>query len=58
MLVDIASDKDRNLNDWRALLQTAMEAAFEQACPHETPRQIKAFVAAKKLLTIKEKKNG
>jgi CRISPR system Cascade subunit CasA len=56
MLVEIASDDDRNLDDWRALLRKTMHEAFEQACPHETPRQIKAFVQAKRLLEIKEKK--
>ncbi|RKX40669.1 MAG: type I-E CRISPR-associated protein Cse1/CasA [Verrucomicrobia bacterium] len=55
MLVDIASNGERNLDDWRALLRRAMHDAFEQACPHETPRQIQAFVLAKKLLKIKEK---
>ena len=56
MLVDIASDEGRNLDDWRNLLRKTMHEAFEQACPHETPRQIKAYVQAKRLLEIKEKK--
>lgn len=58
MLVEIASDQDRNLDDWRNLLRKTMHEAFEQACPHETPRQIKAFVQAKRLLEIKEKKRA
>lgn len=58
MLVDIASDGNRNLDDWRNLLRKTMHEAFEQACPHETPRQIKAFVQAQRLLENKEKKLG
>lgn len=58
MLVEIASDQERNLDDWRALLRKTMHNAFEQSCPHETPRQIKAFVQAKKKLEIKEPKRG
>ena len=54
-LVDIASDRERNLDDWRVVLRKAMREAFEQACPHETPRQIQAFVLAKRFLKIKEK---
>lgn len=54
-LVEIAADGERNLDDWRGLLRRAMHNAFEQACPHETPRQVQAFVLAKKLLKIKEK---
>jgi hypothetical protein len=56
VLVKIAADENRNLDDWRALLRRAMHDAFEQACPHETSRQIQAFVLAKKSLKIKEKK--
>lgn len=57
-LVEIASDGERNLDDWRVLLRRSMHNAFEQACPHETPRQIQAFAQAKRLLKIKEKKDG
>jgi len=55
MLFDIASDEEQNLDDWRTMLRKTMHEAFEQACPHDTPRQIQAFVLAKKTLKIKEK---
>jgi hypothetical protein len=53
--VYIASDSERDLDDWRAVLRKAMFDAFDQACPHETPRQIQAYTQARKLLKIKEK---
>jgi CRISPR system Cascade subunit CasA len=58
LLVDIASDNQRNLDDWRTVLFRSRNASFEQACPHETPRQIQAFAQAKGLLKIKETKSG
>lgn len=57
-LVGIASDVERDLDDWRTVLRRAMRGAFEQACPHETPRQIQAFAQARRFLKIKEKKDG
>ena len=42
--------------DWRNLIYDAMNHAYETACPHETPRQIQAFVIGKRNLHIG--KNG
>ncbi|MBN2683635.1 MAG: type I-E CRISPR-associated protein Cse1/CasA [Pontiellaceae bacterium] len=58
VLVDIASDCERDLEDWRAVLWKTMHKAFEEACPHDTPRQIQAYAQAKGLLRIKEAKAG
>jgi CRISPR system Cascade subunit CasA len=58
LLVEIASDQKRDLDDWRAVLRKAMFDAFDHACPHETPRQIQAYAQARKLLRIKEKKDA
>lgn len=58
VLVDIASDQQRDLDDWRSILRTAMFDAFDHACPHETPRQIQAYAQARKLLRIKEKNDA
>lgn len=53
-LVQIASDLDRGFDDWRSVLRKAMFDAFDAACPHETPRQIEAYVQAKRFLKIRE----
>jgi CRISPR system Cascade subunit CasA len=53
LLLTIASDLDRDLDDWRKLLYSAMHEAFDKACPHDTPRQIQAYVQAKRSLKIK-----
>lgn len=54
MLVEIACDHERDLTDWSKQVYSAMNRAFEQACPHETPRQIQAFAQARRFLRIKE----
>lgn len=58
LLEEIATDWQRDLDDWRTVLRKAMFEAFKAACPHETPRQIRAYAKAKKLLRIKEKKDA
>jgi CRISPR type I-E-associated protein CasA/Cse1 len=57
-LVDIASDAERDLDDWRTVLRKAMFGAFDAACPHETPRQIEAYAQAKGMLKIRENKDA
>lgn len=58
LLVEIACESGRDLADWRKKVFSAMNRAFEQACPHETPRQIQAFAQARRFLKIKEKKDA
>jgi CRISPR system Cascade subunit CasA len=58
LLVKIACDSKRGLDDWRKQVFAAMNRAFEQVCPHETPRQIQAFAQARCFLKIKERKDG
>ena len=58
VLVDIASDGERDLDEWRTVLRKTMYKAFEEACPHDTPRQIQAYAQAKGLLRIREAKSG
>lgn len=54
VLVDIAASGELNLNAWRDLLRRTLRDAFEQACPHETARQIQVFAQARRLLAVKE----
>lgn len=58
LLIDIAADLERDLDDWRTVLRQAMFRAFDSACPHQTPRQIQAYAQARKLLRIKERNNA
>lgn len=52
-LLAIAGDTVQDLKDWKDLLWKARIKSYEQTCPHETPRQICAFVQGK---SIKQKK--
>jgi hypothetical protein len=58
LLLEIANDETRDFSDWKSRVYSAMNRAFEKACPHETPRQIQAFAQARRFLTIKERMDG
>ena len=51
-LIDLANTCV-DLAPWRKRCRQTMTEAFERACPHTTPRQIKAFVAGQKRLYLK-----
>jgi CRISPR system Cascade subunit CasA len=48
-----------DMADWNfSVLRKAMFGAFDAACPHETPRQIEAYVQTKRFLSIRENKDA
>lgn len=54
ILINTAVDQ-KSLNDaWYPLILRSMKSAFNQACPHTTPRQIQAFARAEKKLRLKK----
>jgi len=55
LLLKIANDVTKPMDEWEKLLYKTMLWAYEFACPKETPRQIQAYVLGKKYLTIKKK---
>jgi hypothetical protein len=39
----LGSPPEWHKSDWGRAVSSAMRAAFEVACPHETPRQMRAY---------------
>jgi CRISPR system Cascade subunit CasA len=57
-LIRLATDAESSdLEPWRKCCHQAMTEAYAQACPHATARQIKAFVAGRKKLYLKNSSN-
>ncbi len=54
VLIDAVANKKPLDDEWWRKIYSAMQSAFEYACPHETPRQIQAYAQAKALLTLKK----
>jgi CRISPR system Cascade subunit CasA len=51
------AEKQQELDAWKRRCRAAAHAAYRDACPAETPRQIEAFVEGYRvLLTLKKKK--
>lgn len=58
VLIDTACDESKSIeDDWSKLINEAMDHAYQATCAHETPRQIQAFVAGKKILVIRKDQN-
>ena len=53
MLVDIACDGKRPLEEWRLFLLKTTNESYRQICSHNTPRQIQAFAIGQRLIRIK-----
>lgn len=54
VLLSNALEQDGKLKrDWLQILAKAMRKAYDYACPHETPRQIQAFIHGLKDLRLK-----
>jgi len=54
LLLEIANDDTKPMDEWEKLLYKTMVKAYEFACPKETPRQIQAYVIGKKYLRVKK----
>lgn len=55
ILFDTAKDENASLSeDWYRELQRAMDQAYRQVCPHETPRQIQAYAKGRERLRLKK----
>ncbi|MGR3174805.1 MAG: type I-E CRISPR-associated protein Cse1/CasA [Candidatus Scalindua sp.] len=52
LLIDLANMEDE-LDKWIRLLYRAINGAYYETCPHETPRQIQAFSKSKGRLMLK-----
>jgi len=54
ILIDTANDTAKSIDEiWKPKIVGVMKAAYEHACPRETPRQIQAFVNGKRFLNLK-----
>ena len=54
-LIETAQDPAAELaGRWYSLVRSAMNDAYERACPHESPRQIRAFARGKQRLRLKK----
>lgn len=54
VLADTVTDPTASLDDaWLPCIRAAMHTAYEQACPHETPRQIQAYAIGLQRLHIR-----
>ncbi len=51
-LVRIACDEEADLQPWRRTLLSCMHQAYSITCPHETPRQLKAFALGRSRLRL------
>ena len=52
ILIDLANNGEE-LVEWKRRLYRAMNGAYYETCPHETPRQIQAFSKSKGRLMLK-----
>jgi CRISPR system Cascade subunit CasA len=53
VLLDAADDETASLGGaWYRLVRQAMSEAYDRACPHETPRQIRAFAKGTEKLRL------
>ena len=43
LLVEIANSLEKDVESWKERIHGAVCVAFEQACPHEIPRQILVY---------------
>lgn len=54
VLIEAASNPTKKLGDeWHREVSKAMNKAYGQACPHATPRQIRAFAKGSQMLRMK-----
>lgn len=55
LLVDASNDPTARLAEaWYSLVRSAMEEAYERACPHASPRQIRAFAKGRQRLRLRK----
>ena len=54
ILIDAANDRATSLGgEWYKILRNAMNQAYEQAFPHQTARQLRAYAAGSKSLRLR-----
>jgi hypothetical protein len=50
LLAAVEANTDAKFAAWHAVIRDAMHAAYDQTCPHETPRQIQAYARGLQVL--------
>jgi len=59
VLIDAANNPQKSIyDDWRKTIYRSMHYAYNLSCPHDTPRQIRAFARGQRSMRLPGKKSG